>query len=155
MLDANLRSEPRLGITRHVTGRPDIGRAGAQARVDQDAVLHLEPCPLREIDARLHTHAEHHDFRRELAAIFQLDRVGVNRTQLGSQVKSNALLFVQLLHEPAHLRTHDAFERHAVEADHVDFEIARAQRGGDFEPDEAGTDDHGTARLGGRVDDGL
>jgi hypothetical protein len=51
----------------------------------------------------------------------------MNRAQLCAEVKTNALLFVQLLHEAAHLRSENFPERNAVAADHVHFEIARAQ----------------------------
>ena len=156
MLDTNLRSEPRLGIDaprhrqpRHRArwcagaNRPRCRPPPGAPPASRDRCRGFTPTPSTTTSAA------------SLRPSSSSTASAVNPTQLGSQMKPNALRFVQLLHEPAHLRTHDALERHAIEADHVDFEIARAQRGGDFQPDEAGTDDHGATCLGGRVDDGL
>ena len=126
MLDPNFRSQARLGITRDVARRPDVRRAGAQSRIDDDAVVDREARPLGEIGTWFHTDAEHDQIGCE-PATFELDRVGVNRAQLGAEVKTNALLFVQPLHESAYLRSHDVFERDAITANYVHLEVSRAQ----------------------------
>ena len=50
------------------------------------------------------------------------------------------MLLVHLADEGAELGAHDPAERHRVGADHVHLEIARAQRSGHLQADEAGAD---------------
>jgi len=61
----------------------------------------------------------------------------------------------RLLHRVADLRPHDAFQRHLLRGDDVDLQIARAQRRGGLEADEAGADHHHAFVASGFVDDRL
>jgi len=62
-------------------------------------------------------------------------------------VETHAFLDVKPAHEAAELGAEHARQRLLVGRDHVDLEVAGAQRRGDLEPDEAGTDDDGARRL--------
>ena len=77
------------------------------------ALCDFEPRPLRKVGARLHADAEHDKVGLE-ARPLELDRLRMNRAQVGTEMKANALLFVKLLHEAAYLRAHDVLERHSL-----------------------------------------
>jgi len=90
-------------------------------------VVDRESGALREIGTRLHADAEHDDFRWQPPTLEKLDGVGMNRAQLRAEMKAHALFFMDLLHEPAHLRAHDVLERNEIAADDIHFEIACPQ----------------------------
>jgi hypothetical protein len=54
---------------------------------------------------------------------------------------------VQLPHEVAELRAKHALHRPRLGRDDVNLDLAMTQRGGRFEPDEAGADDDGAPSL--------
>ena len=64
------------------------------------------------------------------------------------------VLLVDRPHEPADLGSHDPLHRDRLGRDDVHLQLPRPQRGGDFEPDKAGADDHRAARRRGLRDDG-
>jgi hypothetical protein len=154
MLHADAGAEAHLGVSRDITRRPDVRRAGTQVRVHEHAVVDFEPGPLGEPDSRLHADA-HDDEIGGQSAAGEFELVLVDGAQLGRKVETHALLFVQLLHVAADLFAHDVRQRHAVTAHHVDLELAGPQRGGDLQANEARTDHDDAARLRGRIDDGL
>jgi hypothetical protein len=61
-------------------------------------------------------------------------------------VEDDAVRLVQTAHEVAHLGAQDAFHGALVRRDDMHLEAAFAQRGGDFESDEAGPHHDGAAR---------
>ena len=68
-------------------------------------------------------------------------------------MEDHAMLLVQLADEVTHLRPEHAFERTLLGRHHVHLELARAQRGRDFEADEARADHHRALGAIGGLDD--
>ena len=66
----------------------------------------------------------------------------------------DAVLLVQRAHEIAELRPEHAFERALLRRHHMHLDLARAQRGGDLQPDEARADHHRALGLLRLRDDG-
>ena len=70
-----------------------------------------------------------------------------------AEVEDDSVLLVEFADEVAGLGAEDPFEGSRVRGDDVDLEAALAQRGGDFQPDEAcADDDHSPSRAGGGDD---
>ena len=64
-------------------------------------------------------------------------------------MKNDAMLLVKRLHEAAEIGTQDFLHRPLFRRDDMDLDVARAQRGRDFEPDEARAEhDDPLCRLG-------
>src|SRR5690349_10651186 len=104
MLDADLRSKPLLRVAGDVSRGPDIRHAGAQLRIDDDAVVDRQSGTLSQFGARLHADTEHHEIGHKPFASLELDGIWTNRTQLRTQVEADALLFVELLDVLPHAR---------------------------------------------------
>ena len=62
-------------------------------------------------------------------------------------MKHDAVLLVQRADEVAHVRSEHTLHRPLFRRHHVDLDVARAQRGRDFEPDKAGADHDRAART--------
>ena len=71
MLDPDPAAEDRVVLVGDVTHGVDVGVAGAQARVHQDAVVDVEPGGLGELGAGPDTDTDH-------------DRVGLEAGQVGA-----------------------------------------------------------------------
>src|SRR3569832_115548 len=69
-------------------------------------------------------------------------------------MKDDAVLLVQRAHEIAKLRSKHLFQRSLLRRDHMHLDLAGAQRGGDFQSDEARADDDCALRRLGGGDDG-
>ena len=69
-------------------------------------------------------------------------------------MEDDAVLLVQRADEIAQLRPQNALQRPLVRRDHVDFDSARAKRGGDLKPDEAGAQHDRSSRRLGAFDNG-
>lgn len=65
-------------------------------------------------------------------------------------MKGHTITLVQVPDEAADLGAEGPLHWTRLGRDHMHFEIALAQRRGDFEPDEARANDHGTMRTRGR-----
>src|SRR5262245_12326338 len=68
-------------------------------------------------------------------------------------MKANTVRLVKAADETSDLRPHNAFERLALGRDDMNVDLARAQRCGNFETDEARTDDDRTLRRRSLGDD--
>ena len=153
MLDPDVFAGVRIGPARDVARREDIRRAGLQSGVDCHAAVDREARSFRERDARAHADTDDHEIGIEHAAALQLHLLCGDALRGVFQMEDHAMLLVQLADEVAHLRPEHAFERTLLGRDHMHLELARAQRGRDFEADEARADHHRAFGAVGGLDD--
>ncbi len=154
MLDANTLLAMGVGPARDVASRKDPGHAGFEVGVhDHPAVERKAGC-FRKRRAWTHPDAGDDEIGIEHAAALQGHPLAVDGARRVLEAEDHALLPMERAHEVAHLRTEDAFHRPLFRRHHMDFDPARAQRRGDFEPDEARSQHNSAAGRLGALDDG-
>src|SRR6266700_5883304 len=152
MLDANALAAMRIGPARNVARREDARSTRFEIGVDHHTAIYAEPGGFGELGPRPHANADNNEIRLELGAASKLDALAVDGACNVLKVKNHAVLFVERADEVAHLRTHDPFHRPSLGRDDMDFDVARPQGRGAFQPDEAcAQDDYATGGLGTRT----
>ena len=123
------------------------GALVSQILVDDDAAVDREPRLLRQRHGGPHADAHDDEVGRERLAARERDAARVDRRRGLAEVEDDAVLLVQRAHEVAERGAEDALQRPRLGRDDVHLEVARAQRRGHLEADEARADDDGALRA--------
>ena len=87
------------------------------------------------------------------ASAFERHAFAVHAARRLAQMEDDAVLLVERLHEAAELRPQNFLHRPFFRRDDMDLDVARAQRGRDFEADEARPEHDDPLRRLGAFDD--
>src|SRR6185312_1751498 len=143
------RVSPLRNVTRGVHAR----RARLEELVDDDATIHRQSRLTRERNIRTHTDPGDYKIRLQSLATREQHVITTDRRQCIAQMECRTVVLVDPLNDATQLSAKNAFERAMFRCNDVNMETARAQRGGDFETDEAGANHNGvTGVLAGRND---
>ena len=131
----------------------DIGSAGPQELVDDDAVLNAQPGGTRQLVSRGRAHPDDHEVALDHQAVIgphALCGAGAHDLgHLGGQVKVDAVLPVQVTVDASDLHSEDPFQRHGLRRHDRHLRAQLARGGGNLGADPAGADDDDPA---GRAD---
>src|SRR5581483_7624658 len=93
---------------RDVAGREDAGRGRLEMCIDEHPAIEVEARGVREFDARVDADAGHHEIGLEHRAALQLHLPAVDDGCGVWEVKHDAVLMMERLHESAELGPKDA-----------------------------------------------
>src|ERR1035437_5370665 len=147
VLHADALARQGVGPARDVAGREDALYARLEVLVHRDAPIDGEGCVFCLRGRRAHTDAGHDEVRRQPCSVLQRDAAIVDRRRGGADMERHAVPLVQGTDEAADLLAEDLQHRNRFRRDHVDGDIARAQRCRHFEPDETRADHDAPLRL--------
>ncbi len=97
----------------------------------------LEASRFCKAEARTHAEPGDDEIGLERASAFQRHAFAFHAARRLAQMEDDAMVLVDRLNEAAEVRPQDLFHRPFFRRDDMDLDVARAQRGRDFEPDEA------------------
>ena len=136
--------------------RRDIARR-VHALRDAHRGIHGEAAILLALDARdelvrgPHAHADHHECRRQAAAVLQHHGRRAARAldprRARVEMEAHAVRLVQRAERAADPFAELAHERHFLGRHHRDRHLLLAQAGGDLQPDEVAAEDDGGGRC--------
>ena len=155
VLDTDRCCAVRVRPPRNVPGRIDVLGARLEVLVDNNAILDTQPSALREPQSRPHADADDHEVGAEPLAICERDGIAGDRFGRLSEVEDDAMLLMQGLDELPEITAHDPLEGNGLGCNNMNGQVrmARPQRGGNLETDEARPEDNGLLRAAGRGDD--
>src|SRR5450631_4941935 len=145
VFDANVLLGMRIGPARNITRRVDAGNAGFEIGIHRNAAIDRKPGLFPQNEARPDANTDHHDIGLEHATALQRRTLAVDRSYRVTEVKYDAVLFMQRADEIAHAGSEHAFHRPLLQPDDVDLDIPGAQRRRGLKPDETCTDHDGAA----------
>ena len=143
VLDADRHPGMRIGPARNVAGGKDIGRTGLEVFVDYDAAIDREFGLLRELEPRPHTDPDNDEVGRQPGPIVEYNGIRVYPPGAATEVEDDAVSFVEAAQHRANFRAEDVLQWDGVRGNHVDVDVADAERGSGLEPNEAGSNDYG------------
>src|SRR3954471_19756292 len=100
----------RIGPARDVAGSKYTGRTSLQIFINQDPAIQCQACLLRQRGGRPNAHAKHKEIGLEHGGIAQRYFSAIHFADGLSQMKYDAMLFMQFAHESADLRSHYALQ---------------------------------------------
>ncbi len=148
MLDANIGTGAPVGPARNISGGKDARHTRLEVFVHENAAIDGEAGLRRQIERWTHANTEDEEIRLDGRSVAQRNLVSIDTIHRAAEVKLDAVRLVHLLYKSADLRTEHALERHAIRSNDVHFDLARAQGGGNFQPNETRPNDYHA--LGGR-----
>src|SRR5262245_27572636 len=154
VLDANALAGVRAGPARDVAGRKDTRHTRLQVRIHRHAKIDHEAGLLSKLYAWPQADADHHHIRGDGRSVVEDDRIGIDALRRALEMEFNPLLLVQRLNELAKLRSEHTLQWEFLRSNDMHVDIARPQRRGDLESDEAGADHDGAFRELRGGDDG-
>src|SRR5262249_9899468 len=140
MLDPQSLAGMGIGPARDVAGGKDSRHAGFKVFIHCDAAIDLETGALGQLDSRPHPNADDDEIGRQCRAAFEPDVGGVDRACRLLEMECDAVLLVDRAYEIAKFASEHAFQGPTLRCDDMNLDLARPQRGGNLEPDEARTD---------------
>src|SRR5262245_24465152 len=154
MLHPNVLAAVQIRPARNVPGRIDSWHARLQMVTNEHAAINGEAGFFSTREEWAHPDAYNHQIGVERATALQCDGLAVDGARRVLEVEDHAVLLMECTHEIPHLRTQDALHRALLGGDDMDLDLAGAQRGSDFEPDEARAQHDRAASCLGALDDG-
>ncbi|VVO32206.1 hypothetical protein PS720_05086 [Pseudomonas fluorescens] len=126
----------------HVTGGIDVGRAGAQVRIDTNALPHVQPRRRGQLDIGLHADADDNQIARQPLPVHQQHGVGLDGLQGHIQAHIHAVLAMQRQQRLADDRRQYPPRQTRPGFEQRDFTAQATCRGCHFQADKTATDHH-------------
>ncbi len=140
MFDPQILAGMGIGPPRDVAGGKDSRHAGFKVFIHCDAAIDLETGALSQLDSRPHPNADDDEVGRHCRAAFELDVPAIDRRRRLLEMEYDAVLLVNRAYDIAKFAPEHAFQRPALRCHDMNLDLARPQRGGNLEPDEACAD---------------
>src|SRR5262249_11907430 len=140
MLDPQILAGMGIGPPRDVAGGKDSRHAGFKVFIHRDAAIDLETGALSQLDSRPNPNADDDKVGRQCRAVFELDVPTIDRCRRLLEMEYDAVLLVNRAYEIAKFAPEHAFQRPALRRHDMNLDLARPQRGGNLEADEACAD---------------
>jgi hypothetical protein len=154
MLDTDSFAGVRVGPTSDVSCSKDARRAGLEVLVGYNSTVHRQFGLFCERNGRTYTNTKHEEIGVHSFAIIQRDFFPINTLHSRSEVKDDAVRFVQFLNLTTKPWPQHVFKRMAIRRHYMNFDLALSQRGRHLEPDKACTADDNALCFRGLCDDG-
>src|SRR5262249_50250417 len=148
VLDPQILAGMGVGPAGDVAGGENPRHASLEILVHRHAAVGLQAGALGQLDPRPHANADNDELGRQRAAALELDTLAVDRYRGFLEMKYDAVLLVNGADEVAEFAPEYPLQRPVLGSHDMNLDVARAQRRGDLESDEACTDhDRAPRRL--------
>src|SRR5262245_7039990 len=154
VLHPDVLAAMRIRPARDVSSGIDSRDAGFEIGVHNHPTVERQSSLCGKIRPRADPDAFDHKVGVERAATLEHHSVGIYGAGSLLEVKHDTVFFMQGAHKVTKLRAQNAFHGPLLRRNHMDFNVARAQRSCDFEPNEACTQYDRATRAFGALHDG-